>query len=63
MLTEENYLEAIEQYGDEFEAKMGAEAIRELLMSIDIEAEVAGLREEIPNTNSETKLRKLNQAS
>jgi DNA-directed RNA polymerase subunit beta' len=59
MLTEENYLEAIEQYGDEFEAKMGAEAIRELLMSIDIEAEVAGLREEIPNTNSETKLRKL----
>ncbi len=59
MLTEENYLEAIEQYGDEFEAKMGAEAIRELLMSIDLEAEVAGLREEIPNTNSETKLRKL----
>ncbi len=59
MLTEENYLEAIEQYGDEFEAKMGAEAIRELLMSIDIEAEVASLREEVPNTNSETKLRKL----
>lgn len=59
MLTEENYLEAIEQYGDEFEAKMGAEAIRELLKSIDIEAEVARLREEVPNTNSETKLRKL----
>ena len=59
MLTEENYLEAIEQYGDEFEAKMGAEAIRELLKSIDIEAEVAGLREEVPNTNSETKLRKM----
>jgi DNA-directed RNA polymerase subunit beta' len=59
MLTEENYLEAIEQYGDEFEAKMGAEAIRDLLISIDIEAEVAALREEVPNTNSETKLRKL----
>ena len=59
MLTEENYLEAIEQYGDEFDAKMGAEAIRELLKSIDLEAEVAELREEIPNTNSETKLRKL----
>jgi len=59
MLTEENYLEAIEQYGDEFEAKMGAEAIRELLISIDIEAEVTSLREEVPNTNSETKLRKL----
>ena len=38
---------------------MGAEAIRELLISIDIEAEVAALREEVPNTNSETKLRKL----
>ena len=59
MLTEENYLEAIEQYGDEFEAKMGAEAIRALLKSIDIDAEVNELREEIPNTNSETKLRKL----
>ena len=59
MLTEENYLEAIEQYGDEFDAKMGAEAIRELLKSIDLKAEVAELREVIPNTNSETKLRKL----
>jgi DNA-directed RNA polymerase subunit beta' len=59
MLTEENYLEAIEQYGDEFDAKMGAEAIRDLLKSIDIDAEVTELREEIPNTNSETKLRKL----
>jgi DNA-directed RNA polymerase subunit beta' len=59
MLTEENYLDAIEQYGDEFEAKMGAEAIRELLKSIDLDAEIAELREEIPNTNSETKLRKL----
>ena len=59
MLTEENYHEALEQYGDEFEARMGAEAIRELLKSIDIEAEVNTLREEVPNTTSETKLRKL----
>ena len=59
MLTEENYLEALEQFGDEFEAKMGAEAIRALLKSIDVNAEVDALREEIPNTNSETKLRKL----
>ena len=59
MLTEENYLEALENYGDDFEAKMGAEAIRELLLSIDLETEVQDLREEIPNTNSETKLRKL----
>ena len=59
MLTEENYLEALENYGDEFTARMGAEAIRELLLSIDLENEVKTLREEIPKTNSETKLRKL----
>ena len=59
MLTEENYHEALEQYGDEFEARMGAEAIRELLKSIDVEAEVNALREAVPNTTSETKLRKL----
>ena len=59
MLTEENYHEALEQYGDEFEARMGAEAIRELLKSIDIEDEVNTLREAVPNTTSETKLRKL----
>ena len=59
MLTEENYLEALENYGDEFTARMGAEAIRELLVSIDLENEVKTLREEIPKTNSETKLRKL----
>ena len=59
MLTEENYHDALEQYGDEFEARMGAEAIRELLKSIDIKAEVNALREAVPNTTSETKLRKL----
>ena len=59
LLTEENYLEAIEQYGDEFEAKMGAEAIHELLKSIELEAEIATLRAEIPETKSETKLRKI----
>ena len=59
LLTEEAYLEAIEQYGDEFEAKMGAEAIYDLLRTIDIDAEVAILRDEIPATKSETKLRKI----
>jgi DNA-directed RNA polymerase subunit beta' len=59
LLTEEAYLEAIEQYGDEFDAKMGAEAIRGLLLNTDIPAEVAELRAEIPNTKSETKLKKI----
>ena len=61
LLTEESYLEAIEQYGDEFDARMGAEAIRELLRNIDIAEQVALLREEIPQTNSETKLKKLSK--
>jgi DNA-directed RNA polymerase subunit beta' len=59
LLTEESYLESIEQYGDEFEAKMGAEAIHALLKSIELDSEIARLRGEIPETKSETKLRKI----
>ncbi len=61
LLTDEGYLEAIEQWGEEFDARMGAEAIRELLASIDVKAEVAQLREEIAATSSETKLKKLSK--
>jgi DNA-directed RNA polymerase subunit beta' len=61
LLTDEQYFEALEEFGDEFEAKMGAEAIQELMRDIDIEAEVQHLREEIPNTNSETKIKKLSK--
>jgi DNA-directed RNA polymerase subunit beta' len=55
LLTEESYLEAIETYGDEFEAGMGAESIRALLKEIDLEEEAALLREELAATKSETK--------
>ena len=61
LLAEDSYLEAIEQYGDEFEAKMGAEAIRELLANIDLDTEIAELRGEIPQTKSETKLKKISK--
>lgn len=61
LLSDDAYLDAIEEYGDEFDARMGAEAIQRLLMSIDITTEVATLREEIPNTTSETKLKKLSK--
>ncbi len=61
LLTDEEYLEAVEQYGDDFEAKMGAEAIRELLKSMDLKAEAAKLREEINGSTSETKVRKLSK--
>lgn len=61
LLTDEQYFEAMEEFGDEFEAKMGAEAIQRLMMDIDLEAEGQMLREEIPNTNSETKIKKLSK--
>ena len=58
LLSEEAYLDSLEEFGDEFEAKMGAEAVMTLLTQIDIEEEAKAIREEIPNTNSETKLKK-----
>jgi DNA-directed RNA polymerase subunit beta' len=59
LLNDEQYLEAIEEYGDEFDARMGAEAILTMLEGIRLDEEIARLREEIPATNSETKLKKL----
>ncbi|WP_369855617.1 DNA-directed RNA polymerase subunit beta' [Candidatus Thalassolituus haligoni] len=61
LLNDEQYYEAIEEFGDEFEAKMGAEAIQALLGHIDLPEEVQRLREEIPATNSETKIKKLSK--
>ena len=61
LLTDETYLEAIEQYGNEFDARMGAEAVRDLLLSLDLEAEVANVRGDIANTNSETKIKRLSK--
>jgi len=59
LLTEDAYLEAIEQYGDEFRAEMGAEAVRELLGQIDVKSEAARLRQELSETSSDTKIKKL----
>lgn len=59
LMTEESYLEAIENYGDEFDARMGAEAIRELLLSINLQEEVDNLRVNMPEIKSETKLKKM----
>jgi DNA-directed RNA polymerase subunit beta' len=58
LLGDEEYYTALEEHGDEFTAKMGAEAIQELLRDIDLDAEIARLREEIPTTTSDTKLKK-----
>ena len=59
LLNEEMYLDALEEHGDEFEAQMGAEAIQKLLMEVNFEQSIETIREEIPTTNSETKLKKL----
>jgi DNA-directed RNA polymerase subunit beta' len=40
LLDEEEYLDALEEHGDEFEAKMGAEAVYELLKALDVDADV-----------------------
>ena len=59
LLNDEIYLDAMEQYGDEFDARMGAEAVRDLLRQINLEDEIKLLREELPTTNSETKIKKI----
>jgi len=59
ILTEEEYIEAFEEYGEEFRAAMGAEALREMLMKIDLEEERRSLRAQIEATNAVTKLTKL----
>ena len=59
LLSDETYLEAIEQYGDEFDAKMGAEAIYELLKTIDLKMDGGKLREELRTTGSESRIKKV----
>ncbi len=61
LLTDEMYLEAIEEHGDEFDARMGAEAVHELLKSMDLPAEVVKIREDMSNTSSETKIKRLSK--
>ena len=61
LLSDEQYYEALEEFGDDFDARMGAEAVKALLADIDLGEEVEMLREEIPQTNSETKLKKLSK--
>ncbi len=60
LLTEEQYQEAIDEYGeDSFRAGIGAEALKEILASIDLEAERKAIREELKDNASEAKRKKL----
>ncbi|MCI1728785.1 MAG: DNA-directed RNA polymerase subunit beta' [Chiayiivirga sp.] len=61
LLTEEQFLQAVQDHGDEFDAKMGAEAVYNLLKTIDLNAELIQLKEDIASTNSETKLKRLSK--
>jgi DNA-directed RNA polymerase subunit beta' len=61
LLSDEAYLEAIEQYGDEFDARMGAEAVRDVLGAMNLGAEVNKVRDDIAGTNSETKIKRLSK--
>ena len=59
LLTEDEYLAKVEEYGDEFKAGMGAEGIRDLLRGLDLAGEIEALRRELDKTSSETKIKKI----
>ncbi|EDZ68443.1 DNA-directed RNA polymerase, beta' subunit [Nitrosococcus oceani AFC27] len=61
LLADEAYLQAIEEYGDEFDARMGAEAVQKMLKTLDLKGEAIRLREEITGTNSDTKIKKFSK--
>src|SRR5262249_36187409 len=61
LLTEEQYLQAVEEHGDEFDARVGAEAVYELLKTLGLDAQLIRLLEEIASTTSETKLERLSK--
>ena len=59
LLTEDDYLAKVEEYGDDFSAAMGAEGIRDLLRKLDLNGEMDKLRTELANTGSDTKIKKI----
>src|SRR5690349_5013372 len=58
IMSEDDYAAKYEEYGDDFTAFMGAEGIRELLRSIDIDREAEALRVELKESKSEAKIKK-----
>jgi len=61
LLTDDLYFEALEEYGDDFTAVMGAEAVNELLKSTNLDLEIAKVREAINDTGSVTKIKRLSK--
>jgi DNA-directed RNA polymerase subunit beta' len=58
LLSDDSYIEKIEEFGDEFSAVMGAEGVRELLRRLDLTSEIEKLRADLDATESETKIKK-----
>ncbi len=59
LLTEDDYLAKVEEFGDDFSAAMGAEGIRDLLRTMDMNHDIDELRKELEATGSDTKIKKL----
>src|SRR5436190_430158 len=59
LLTEDDYLAKVEEYGDDFSAAMGAEGVRALLRAIDLKKEIDILRKDLEETSSDAKIKKL----
>jgi len=59
LLSEDDYLAKVEEFGDDFQAVMGAEGIRELLRGLDLNQEIENIRRDLEATGSDTKIKKL----
>ncbi|MBQ3114578.1 MAG: DNA-directed RNA polymerase subunit beta' [Clostridia bacterium] len=57
VLSEKDYKEAVERYGDKFEAGMGAESVKKLLSELDLESLSKELREELKDSVGQKKIR------
>ena len=61
LLTEEDHRAKVEEYGDEFNASMGAEGIRDLLRNLNLAGEIERLRSDLKTTSSDTKIKKFSK--
>ena len=61
LLTEDDFMAKTEEFGDDFRALMGAEAVRELLSSIHVAEDAERLRGELGATSSEAKIKKISK--
>ena len=58
LMSEEEYIEALEEFGDDFSAAMGAEAIHDILKNIDLKAAMDLIHEDMKSTASQIKIKR-----